>query len=297
GGGGGGGAGGGGGSAMAGVLGGLSGELDWVVVLGDRVEALAGAAAAAVGGVRVAHLHGGDRAEGVADESMRHAISKLAHVHLAATEASAARLVRMGEAEAAVVVVGSPAMDGLAGVAAEAGGPEVVVMQHPIGAGDDEERAWMAGTLAAAGEVGAARGWRVVAMSPNGDPGRAGVAAAIDAAGVERVDHLGREAWLSRLKGAQVLVGNSSAGLIEAAALGTAVVNVGPRQGGREWAGRLVDCDYGAAAVGAAIERALALPAEAGGHPYGDGRTGVRVAELLATADVSVWPVRKRNTY
>ncbi|MEO0587286.1 MAG: UDP-N-acetylglucosamine 2-epimerase, partial [Planctomycetota bacterium] len=65
-------------SAVAGVLAGLEGEVDWVVVLGDRVEALAGAAAAAVGGVRVAHLHGGDRAEGVADESMLHAISKLA---------------------------------------------------------------------------------------------------------------------------------------------------------------------------------------------------------------------------
>ncbi|MEO0587981.1 MAG: UDP-N-acetylglucosamine 2-epimerase, partial [Planctomycetota bacterium] len=208
---------------------------------------------------------------------------------------------RMGEAERAVVVVGSPAMDGLAGVVAEAGGPEVVVMQHPIGAGEVEERAWMTGTLEAATAAAAERGWRVSVMAPNGDPGRAGIVAAIDDAAsggaVERVDHLERGAWLSRLKGARVLVGNSSAGLIEAAGLGTSVVNVGPRQGGRERAGRLVDCDYGASAVGVAIEGVLQLPPNAGGHPYGDGRTGERVAEVLATVDVSAVPIRKRNSY
>src|SRR5881394_2962134 len=70
---------------------------DVVVVLGDRIEAFAAAAAASVGGIRVAHIHGGDRAEGIADEAMRHAITKLAHLHLAATELSARRIVLMGE--------------------------------------------------------------------------------------------------------------------------------------------------------------------------------------------------------
>ena len=70
---------------------------DIVLVLGDRIEALAGALAGQVGGTRVAHIHGGDRAEGVADEAMRHAISKLAHLHFAASAQSRRRLVRMGE--------------------------------------------------------------------------------------------------------------------------------------------------------------------------------------------------------
>jgi UDP-hydrolysing UDP-N-acetyl-D-glucosamine 2-epimerase len=86
---------------------------DVVLLLGDRIEPFAAAAAAAALGIRVAHLHGGDRAEGVADESWRHAISKMAHIHLPATRRSARRLIRMGEDERRVHVVGSPAIDGL----------------------------------------------------------------------------------------------------------------------------------------------------------------------------------------
>ena len=89
---------------------------DWVVVLGDRIEAFAAASAASVGGRAVAHIHGGDRAEGVADEAMRHAITKLAHLHLAATEQSRERIVRMGERPEHVRCVGSPAIDALAAI-------------------------------------------------------------------------------------------------------------------------------------------------------------------------------------
>ena len=84
-----------------------------VVVLGDRIEAFAAASSAAIAGIRVAHLHGGDRAEGVADESMRHAISKLAHIHLTATKKSAQRLQAMGEDTDRIHVIGSPAIDDL----------------------------------------------------------------------------------------------------------------------------------------------------------------------------------------
>jgi UDP-N-acetylglucosamine 2-epimerase len=134
-------------------------------------------------------------------------------------------------------------------------------------------------------------------MSPNGDPGRDGVLAAIEAAGVVPIDHLPRTRWLAWLKGARAIVGNSSAGLIEAAALGTACVNVGPRQAGRERAGNVIDCDYGRAAVADAIDRALALDGDAGAHPYGDGRSGPRAAELLATFPLARAPLRKRNAY
>ena len=89
---------------------------DVVVVLGDRIEAFAAASAASIGGLPVAHLHGGDLAEGVADEAMRHAITKLAHIHFPATETSAARILRMGEPKNRVHVVGSPAIDGLNGI-------------------------------------------------------------------------------------------------------------------------------------------------------------------------------------
>src|SRR5205814_7191599 len=91
---------------------------DWVVVLGDRIEAFAAASAASIGGWALAHIHGGDRAEGIADEAMRHAITKLAHLHLAATPQSGERIARMGERPAHVHVVGSPALDELGSIPA-----------------------------------------------------------------------------------------------------------------------------------------------------------------------------------
>ncbi len=144
-----------------------------VVVLGDRIEAFAAAAAASVAGVRVAHLHGGDRAPGIADEAIRHAITGLAHIHLPATEQSAGRIVAMGELPARVHVVGSPALDGLTGIAPLAdkaydalGAPEIVVLQHPLGRSPAREQAVAACVLDACRRAG-----RVLAMHPTTTPG------------------------------------------------------------------------------------------------------------------------------
>lgn len=277
-----------------------------VVVLGDRIEAFAAAAAASVGGVRVAHLHGGDRAEGVADEAMRHAVTKLAHLHLPATAESRRRIIRMGEAPEHVFRVGSPAVDGLRAVRPATGGPRAIVLQHPIGDDAETERRRMAETLAATAAIGP----RLVLM-PNTDPGCEGVQRAIEESGLQPTDdgggdgqarvglasHLPRERFLAMLKGAAVIVGNSSAGLIEAAALRTPCVNVGPRQGGRQRPANVVDCDYGRANVEAAIRRALDLDLRSNRHPYGSGRTGPAVAELFAAVDLDAIPIRKRNRY
>lgn len=264
---------------------------DFVVVLGDRVEAFAAATAASVGGFRLAHVHGGDRAEGVVDESLRHAISKLAHLHLAATAASGRRLVRMGEDSAAVHCVGSPAVDGLANVEAEADGPEVIILQHPVGAADRQERTWMEQTLAAT------RRCDRVVMAPNADPGATGIRRAIATEKCELIEHLPRARWLSMLAGARAIVGNSSAGLIEAAVLRTAAVNIGPRQGGRERPRHVVDCDYGPGRVTAALRRALAMDLRRLRHPYGDGRSGPRMAKLLSKVRLDALPLRKHNAY
>jgi UDP-hydrolysing UDP-N-acetyl-D-glucosamine 2-epimerase len=264
---------------------------DIVLVLGDRIEAFAAATAASIGGQLVAHIHGGDRAEGVADEAMRHAISKLAHVHFAATVQSRRRLIRMGEDPRWVFVTGSPAMDGLRDVAPAGDAPQVIVMQHPIGAPDEIEQRWMAGTLAAT------RRHRPLIMMPNHDPGREGIVAAIRAAGGTVVDHLPRERWLGVLAGAKAIVGNSSAGLIEAAALKTACVNVGPRQAGREKPGHVIDCDYGERHVRRALEIALKLDLARLRHPYGDGRSGERIAEFLHHLPLDTVPRRKHNAY
>ena len=275
----------------------------WVVVLGDRIEAFAAAAAASVAGVPVAHLHGGDRAEGVADEAMRHAITKLAHLHLPATRTSAERIVRMGEPEERVVVVGSPAIDALASVApmddeayAGCGSPDAVFLMHPIGREDERERA------AAGAVLSALSGRRVLALHPNHDPGRSGVIAAIREAGVLESQHLARERFLALLKRLAVsgglLVGNSSAGLIEAAAIGLRVVDVGDRQGGRERATNAVHADESSESVAAAIDRASSLRPDPADHPYGDGRAGERAADAIASREGERTSlVRKRNAY
>jgi len=278
---------------------------DFVLVLGDRIEALAAACAASVGGFRLAHIHGGDRAEGVADEANRHAISKMAHLHFAATATSRRRLIRMGEPAASVFNVGSPAVDALGTVVPagdlflkrmrlRVGKPFVIVMQHPVGAADAQEKEWMLATLRAT-----AKAPRIV-MSPNSDPGRNGILAAFRAARVKPVDHLPRGVFLRFLAKTNALVGNSSAGLIEAAAVragGVPVVNIGPRQGGRERSANVIDCDYGERDVARALKLALARPRSAKTHPYGSGRASQRIANRLAELDLARLPLRKRNSY
>lgn len=266
------------------------GELkpDFVLVLGDRIEPFAAAGAANLGGVRVAHIHGGDRAEGVADEAMRHAITKLAHVHFPATAASARRIVRMGEPTEYVFTVGSPSIDGLRGIKPTKDGPQVVLVQHPIGEPDARERQWARQTLAAVRELG----WDVFIGGPNRDAGSDGVRRGL---GLKLGEgHLPRREFAQLLAGARLIVGNSSAGLIEAAALKVPCVNVGPRQNGRQKPRHVIDCDYGQANVRRAIKRALKLDLRRLRHPYGDGRAGRRIAAALAEVDP---PWRKRNTY
>lgn len=285
---------------------------DWVVVLGDRIEAFAAAAAASVGGVALAHLHGGDRAEGIADEAMRHAITKLAHLHLPATPASAERIRRMGEPEEAIHVVGSPALDDLDRFEplsdeawAECGSPGVVILFHPLGRQAEEEEAAAEAVLQGARKaVGAGA---VLALPPNADPGRDGVLRAIVAA-TARGDatqslHMPRPKFIGLLRrladAGGVLVGNSSAGLIEAAVLGVPAVNVGARQAGRERAGNVVDAPRESPdAIAAAIAQARALECRGLAHPYGDGRAGQRTAKLLAAIDpYEAGPTRKHCAY
>lgn len=280
---------------------------DVVVVLGDRIEAFAAASAASIGGVRVAHIHGGDRAEGVADEAMRHAITKLAHMHFPASSESAARISRLGEDAARIHLVGSPAVDGIAEIApvthhqhAEVGAPDFVFLMHPVGRSDAEEEREAYAVL----EALAARG-RVLALAPNSDPGREGIARAIEIVAERRRDrvraftHIERELFIAHLKHPSVraIVGNSSAGLIECAAIGVRAINVGTRQGGRERADNVRDVASGAHAALARELDAVNSWKPSGAHPYLSGGASRRIAETLATCDFAVHGLAKRCSY
>ncbi len=290
---------------------------DWVVVLGDRTEAFAAASAGSIAGIGVCHIHGGDRAEGIADEAMRHAITKLAHLHCAATPASARRIVRMGERRASVHVTGSPAIDGLRAIApmddraARAlGDPALVVLLHPSGLDATRER-FIAQQIA--GRVGVHD--RAVLLAPNADAGRDVIMSVWRRAAranplVRLVEHLPREAFVALLKRLArpsavgfrgFIIGNSSAGLIEAAALGLPAINVGPRQAGRERGANVIDVPVSANPdrLSTRLRRAIleAIDLQPGAaHPYGDGRAGPRIAALLASTNPAEL-IRKRNAY
>ncbi len=283
---------------------------DWVVVLGDRIEAFAAAAAASIGGWALAHLHGGDRAEGIADEAMRHAISKLAHLHLPATALSADRLARMGEPAARIHTVGSPAIDDLDSIPqlsdqqyAQLGSPRAVLLFHPVGRHDEAEE-WSAAAL-----IEALRRAELLdhalALHPNHDPGRRGILRALEPAIPESrlLRHLPREMFIGLLKrvaaAGGLLVGNSSSALIEAAALGLPVVDVGDRQAGRERAANAVHAPDGdPLALADAIGRAMEIDRHRITHPYGAGRAGELAADWLARTDPRAPGfLRKHNSY
>lgn len=266
---------------------------DVVLVVGDRVEAFAAAGAATIGGRLLAHVHGGDRALGQVDDSLRHAISKLAHVHFPATRESGERLFAMGEDRRRIHVVGAPGIDAIRKATATL--PDgllanrfVLLLMHPETADADRE-ATNARRLIDA--VARASELPIVALFPNGDAGAAGIVEAIHEAGdrVRLIDHAPRDAFLAMLRDARALVGNSSSGIIEAGAFGTPVVDVGVRQLGRERGPNVLSAAWSDASLRRAIARAIAArrtaPRE---HPYWRGGAGRRIAATLASLPASI---------
>jgi UDP-hydrolysing UDP-N-acetyl-D-glucosamine 2-epimerase len=284
---------------------------DLLVVLGDRYEMLSAAVAALPFALPVAHLHGGEVTEGAMDEQIRHAITKLAHLHFPAAEPYAARLRRMGEEPWRVHCCGAPGLDRLrprAGLSREAlgvrlggplGRPTLLVTFHPetLAAADVPRQAdeLMAALEKVEGDV--------VATAPGADVAHAAISAALERLASRRpatrvVTTLGDEAYCTLLREADVMVGNSSSGLIEAPTFGLPVVNVGDRQRGRLRAANVLDVPAEREAIAEAIRRALDPAFRAGlaalVNPYGDGAAAPRIARVLREVELSSRLVRKR---
>jgi GDP/UDP-N,N'-diacetylbacillosamine 2-epimerase (hydrolysing) len=279
-----------------------------VLLLGDRGEMLAGAIAALHLNIPVAHIHGGERS-GTVDEPVRHAVSKLSSLHLVATQESRTRLIAMGEAESSIHVVGAPGLDGLAKLPRR--GRQDLAQDHGL----DTARAIallvyhpVLQEAAAAGEhVTAivdsllASGAQVVALKPNSDAGSGAVRDRLEAyasAGqIHLFTHLPRPAFVEFMAAADVMVGNSSSGIIEAATFGTPVVNIGSRQNLRERNANIVDVGVDRGDIEHAIAAALGHHRYPARNVYGDGRAGERIAEILATADLAGLSSGKTNAY
>ena len=277
---------------------------DILLVLGDRGEMLAGALAAIHLNIPVAHVCGGERS-GTVDEPVRHAISKLSHLHFAATEGARERLIRMGEAPEHVYVVGAPGLDGLDDklvadrrTVAESYGfdqtrPIALMVFHPVL--QEADRA--AGDTICLIDQLLEAGCQVLALMPNADAGSDGVRQALLAAesrpGLQLRTHLARPDFLAVLAVADLLVGNSSSGITEASSFGTPVLNVGQRQNLRERNANTTDVPLTAEAVGAGIRALLAH----GRYPVDNNYTmpGGTAAESMLSSPAHV--VRRPHNF
>ena len=283
---------------------------DVVVVLGDRFEILAAAEAAFLGGRPVAHIAGGDVTEGAMDDAMRHAISKMAHLHFVTNARAEERLAQMGEERSRIFNVGSPGLDYIRRTKLMARGELeralgmafgrrlFLVTFHPATL-ESEAPGWQFTEVLAALDRCASDGSSILFTLPNADPGNAAIATLIHEYVAKRpqakaFESLGQVKYLSAMAQAAVVVGNSSSGLYEAPTLKRPSVNIGDRQKGRLMADSVVSCPPRADAIAAAIERALALDCTGTVNPYGDGNSAGRIVERLAALERPRDLLRKR---
>jgi GDP/UDP-N,N'-diacetylbacillosamine 2-epimerase (hydrolysing) len=281
---------------------------DALLLLGDRGEMLAGAIAALHVGVPCVHVHGGERS-GTVDEPVRHAISKLASYHFAATGGARERLLKMGEAADRIFMTGAPGLDGLQELAAESredflaalGLPAdrefVLALFHPVVQQAEEAARQTRAVMQALRELGLPVLW----LDPNADAGSREILQALAAdplpPGSLRLAHLPRPRFGAAMRHCAVMAGNSSSGIIEAASFGTPVVNIGARQHLREHGPNVVDVGTDPAAIAQALRAQRDHGRWPCDNPWGDGRAGERITQLLATLPLARAVLEKSNSY
>jgi UDP-hydrolysing UDP-N-acetyl-D-glucosamine 2-epimerase len=281
---------------------------DVVVSVGDRFETMATAIAAAYMNIPVAHTMGGE-VSGTIDESIRHAVTKLSHLHFPANQPAADRIVRMGEHPDTVHVVGCPRIDLVAEIARTNGHldsaawleregvgahitldrPFLLVSQHPVTTEYGSSEQQIGETLMALHELQ----MPTIMLWPNADAGSEDLSR-----GMRKFREKYRPEYIRFYKNFPIdtyvrlmlacgcAVGNSSAPLREGAYVGVPTVNIGTRQGGRDRAANVTDVGYDRAEIAAAIRAQLAHGRYQSDHLYGDGLAGGRIASVLADAPI-----------
>lgn len=281
---------------------------DLVLLMGDRGEMLAGAIAAIHQNIPLAHVHGGERS-GTVDEPVRHSISKLSHYHFAATDMARERLIRMGEVPDHIFVTGAPGLDDLKtlepvgreelcrSVSLDSCRPVALIVYHPVVQTATTGQAEVEDILQAVIDVGC----QAICLTPNSDAGgnaiRSGIARFSENKELHVATHLDRHRYLSWLRAANVMVGNSSSGIIEAASFGLPVLNIGDRQHGRERNDNTTEVPPEYLAIRKALTDALAGGRFPIRNRYGDGQAGERIVELLATLPITATLLKKSNAY
>lgn len=287
---------------------------DIVVTVADRYETLATAVAASYMNIPLAHVQGGE-ITGSIDEKVRHAVTKLADIHLVASDKAAERVVRMGEEPDSVFVTGCPSIDLAADIIDDPSldfdvfekyggvGPQlnlsngyVVVMQHPVTTEYQQAREHALETLHAVRDVGAPTLW----FWPNVDAGSDGTSNAMRTfreqekpTNIRFFKNMMPTDFLRVLYNSKCLVGNSSVGIRECSFLGVPVVNIGSRQGGRDRGRNVEDVSYDRAEIAEAMTGHLYNGRCPRDTIYGDGRAGEKIASVLTQVQLRI---EKRST-
>lgn len=287
---------------------------DIVLTVGDRFETMATTLAAAYMNIPIAHTMGGE-VSGTIDESIRHAVTKFAHIHFPASKEAAERIIRLGERPSDVYMVGCPRIDLVADIMVQQGAelddhlfdlgvgekfdlrkPFLLVSQHPVTTeyGDGERQ--MTETLEAIRDLGVA----AIVLWPNADAGSEDISRSIRKLRERKLDsnmhffkNLPVATYIRLMRRTACLVGNSSSGIREGAFIGTPVVNIGSRQDMRERGPNVIDASE-REGIRAAISRQMAHGRYVSQPIYGDGKAGQRIAEVLAKCQVQI---QKRITY
>ena len=286
---------------------------DILLIIGDRGEVLAASIVAHNMRIAIAHIQGGD-VSGSLDEPVRHAITKLAHIHFPATQASADRIIAMGEEPWRVHVVGDPHLDPIlignmtpeaelrARYDLPADAPFLLVLQHSDSTIPGDSGVQMKETVAAVTSFDL----RTLFVCPCSDQGYEGVISQIEAAGAPPMISVHKNIPAPDFAGLQkiaaCLVGNSSAGLIEAPYFGLPAINIGLRQIGREYCGNVIHVPYERTAIAGAVQKALkdhefhhALQNLQ--PPFGDGHAFDRMTKVMLDVELDERLLNKRMTY
>jgi GDP/UDP-N,N'-diacetylbacillosamine 2-epimerase (hydrolysing) len=285
---------------------------DLILVLGDRGEMLAAAIVGAYMSIPVAHVAGGEVTSTV-DEITRHAITKLSHIHLTSTKKSAERVAKMGEDKWRIHVVGAPGMDAVKNqklvsredICKKLGlDPKNLinlVVQHAVSIEADKAAEQMRETMEAMKDLGE----QTVVIYPNSDAGGRKMIEVIEEYRklpfIHIFKNLVHEDYLSLLSHSKALIGNSSSGIVEAPSFKVATIEIGTRQDGRERARSVIDVGYSKTEILKAIKKAgskeLSEKLKKIKNPYGDGKTGNRIADILSKVRIEDKLIQKRLAY
>jgi len=278
---------------------------DILVVLGDRFEALAAAQTAMILRIPILHLHGGEITEGAYDDAIRHAITKLSYLHGTSTEKYRQRVIQLGESPARVRNVGAIGLDHLnrgsfmsiselsASLGFDLSSPYFVVTYHPVTLADEDPKSSFKNLLEA---LDSFEDYQVIITYPNADDGGRQIIpllenyAAKHPKRVLAVPSLGHNRYLSAVKNAAVVIGNSSSGIIEVPAFDVPTVDIGMRQKGRLAAKSVLHCEPNKLDIQRAINIALSKgykeEDEVVVNPYGQGDASGQIISMIKTVEL-----------